>query len=335
MPTTSPAVAKTGSLRVLALRFSLGFFLYWVFLTQVFALTFVLPPKGNDIVGHAQWVQALPGDTFNKIGRRYDMGYFELVEANPTMDPLHLRPGSIVVIPSRFILPPGQRHGLVINLAELRIYYYPLQRHVVITFPVGIGREGWDTPLGSSWIAGKMRNPTWIVPESIRKDRAKEGINLPVKVPPGPDNPLGGYAMRLKQATYLIHGTNDSQGVGRRSSAGCIRLFPEDIESLFSEVPTKEKVTIIDAPYKFGWDKHKLYLEAHVPLQRLLLPTRITMGKKLIRANSSKAAIQWQAVERIAQQENGIPQVVGYSPQSVAPILPQAHLKMRIKKPKN
>ncbi len=333
MSTTSPAVAKTGNLRIRAARFGIGFFLYCGLLPPAFALTFVLPPRGSDIVGHVQWAQALPGDTFNKIGRRYDMGYFELVEANPMIDPLHLRPGSIIVIPSRFILPPGPRRGLVINLAELRIYYYPPQRHVVISFPVGIGREGWDTPLGPSWIAGKMRNPTWIVPESIRNDRAKEGINLPLKVPPGPDNPLGGYAMRLKQATYLIHGTNDSQGVGRRSSAGCIRLFPEDIESLFSEVPTKEKVTIIDAPYKFGWDKHKLYLEAHAPLQRLSPPARIAMEKKLIQANSVKAAkIHWQSVERIALQENGIPQVVGYAEQAIAANLPQAHLKVKMRR---
>lgn len=294
------------------MHLTMGFFFFSNFANTAIALTFVLPPKGDDIVGHVQWTQALPGDTFNKIGRRYDMGYFELVEANPMIDPEHPQPGSIIVIPSRFILPP-KRQGLVINLAELRIYYYPPHRHVVMTFPVGIGREGWDTPLGASWIAEKMRNPIWTVPESIRKDRAKDGVYLPMKVPPGPDNPLGGYAMRLKQATYLIHGTNDSQGVGRRSSAGCIRLFPEDIESLFVEVRRKEKVTIIDLPYKFGWEKHRLFLEAHVPLQRRSLPNRLTM-EKFIQANHTKAAkIQWQSVERISLRENGIPQVIGYA----------------------
>lgn len=291
---------------------TIGFFFFANFLSSAIALTFVLPPRGNDIVGKVQWTQALPGDTFNKIGRRYDIGYFELVEANPMIDPEHPKTGSIIVIPSRFILPP-KRQGLVINLAELRIYYYPSHRHVVITYPVGIGREGWDTPLGPSWIAEKMHNPIWTVPESIRKDRAKDGVYLPVKVSPGPDNPLGGYAMRLKQATYLIHGTNDSQGVGRRSSAGCIRLFPEDIESLFAEVRRKEKVTIIDLPYKFGWEKHRLFLEAHVPLQRQSLPNHL-MIERFIRANSTKTAkIQWQSVDRISLRENGIPQVIGYA----------------------
>ena len=172
-----------------------------------------------------------------------------------------------------------------------------------------------------------MRNPTWVVPESIRKDRAKDGVHLPVKVPPGPDNPLGGYAMRLKQATYLIHGTNDSQGVGRRSSAGCIRLFPEDIESLFAEVARKEKVTIMELPYKFGWEKHRLFLEAHVPLQRQPVFNRLMM-EKIIRANTAKAAkIQWQSVERISLQENGIPQMVGYLETSKPPMASPIHRK--------
>lgn len=298
-----------------SLRLAGGFFFYLIFVTQAFALTFVLPPHGDSVVGHVQWTQALPGDTFSKIGRRYDMGYFELVEANPTIDPVHLAPGTVIVIPSRFILPPGPRQGIVINLAELRIYYYPPHRRVVITYPVGIGREGWDTPLGPSWIAQKTSNPTWVVPESIRKDRAKDGVHLPLKVPPGPDNPLGGYAMRLKQLTFLIHGTNDYEGVGRRSSAGCLRLLPEDIESLYPQVKRKERVYIVDSPYKVGWDKDRLYLEAHVPLQGRsalrLTQQRATM-EKLMEVNSNKAAnIQWQSVDKIALSQNGIPQIIG------------------------
>jgi L,D-transpeptidase ErfK/SrfK len=279
------------------------------------ALTFALPAAGDSVVGQVQWTQALAGDTFDTIGRRYDMGFFELIEANPTLDPLHLVPGTIIVIPSRFILPPGPRLGIVINLAELRIYYYPRGHHTVITYPVGIGREGWDTPLGLSWVEQKIVNPTWIVPESIRKDRAKEGIYLPSKVAPGPDNPLGAYALRLKQVTYLIHGTNEAAGVGRRSSAGCLRLFPEDIESLFPQVKYKERVYIVDLPYKVGWDKHRLYLEAHVPLQGkssldLVQPAVI---KELVQAHSIAADVQWQAVDDIAGSQNGIPQEIGYA----------------------
>ncbi|MES2998012.1 MAG: L,D-transpeptidase family protein [Pseudomonadota bacterium] len=289
-------------------------FFYWFLIAQAFALTFVLPSHGDSVVGHVQWTQALPGDTFSKIGRRYDLGYFELVEANPTIDPVHLIPGTIIVIPSRFILPPGPHKGIVINLAELRIYYYPLHRHIVMTYPVGIGREGWDTPLGPSWIAQKIINPIWTVPASIRKDRAKDGVYLPEKVPPGPDNPLGGYAIRLKQATYLIHGTNDYEGVGRRSSAGCIRMFPEDIESLFPKVKRLERIYIVDSPYKMGWDKNRLYLEAHVPLQgrSALRLTHHAAIEKMIQVNSARAAkIQWKTVDEVALNQNGIPQIIG------------------------
>ncbi len=291
-------------------QFAGGFLFYWILISPVSALTFVLPPRGDSVVGSIQWTQALPADTFNKIGRRYDVGYFELVEANPTLDPMHLGPGTIIVIPSRFILPPGPRKGIVINLAELRIYYYPPHRHIVITYPVGIGREGWDTPLGPSWIAQKTVDPTWIVPPSIRKDREKDGVHLPIKVPPGPDNPLGGYSMRLKQLTYLIHGTNDYEGVGRRSSAGCIRMFPEDIESFFPQVKRKEQVYIIDSPYKVGWSKNRLYLEVHVPLQGRLAAQHRAMNKLIVSAQAAK--IQWQSVDKIASEQNGIPQIIGY-----------------------
>jgi L,D-transpeptidase ErfK/SrfK len=293
--------------------FAYSFLFYWILLSPAFALTFPLPADSDNVVGRIQWTQTVPGDTFSKIGRRYDIGYFELVEANPTIDPKHPPPGTIIVIPSRFVLPPGPRKGMVINLAELRIYYYPLHRNVVITYPVGIGREGWDTPLGPSWVTQKIVNPTWIVPESVRKDRAKEGIYFPKKVLPGPDNPLGGYALRLKQTTFLIHGTNDAEGVGRRSSAGCIRMFPEDIESLFPLVKNKEHIYIVNFPYKVGLSKNRLYLEAHVPLQphpATLRDTRFL--KALIEKNSAKTMkIQWQLVEKAALTQNGIPQLIG------------------------
>lgn len=296
-----------------------GFSLYFVLIAQAFALTFALPSPKEDVVGQVQWTQALSGDTFNTIGRRYDVGYFELVEANPSINPLHLIPGTIIVIPSCFILPPGPRQGMVINLAELRLYYYPAHRSVVMTYPVGVGREGWDTPLGPSWIAQKIINPTWTVPASIRKDRAKDGIHLPEKVLPGPDNPLGAYAIRLKQTTYLIHGTNEADGVGRRSSAGCIRMFPEDIESLFPLVKRLERIVIIDAPYKMGWAKNRLYLEAHVPLKGRSAHNNAVIDK-MIHANRAEAVdIQWKIVDRVALEQNGIPQIIAY-PKDATPM---------------
>jgi L,D-transpeptidase ErfK/SrfK len=281
--------------------------------SSAFAQTFVLPSKNTMMVGNVTWTQALPGDTFNTLGRRFDLGYAELLEANPGVDPKHLAPGTIIVIPSRFILPPGPRHGLVINLAELRIYYYPAKRAVVETYPVGIGREGWDTPLGPSWIAQKMINPTWVVPPAIREDRKKEGVYLPKQVPPGPDNPLGGYALRLKQLTYLIHGTNDSEGIGRRSSAGCLRMYPEDIEHLFPQIKTKDPVYIINVPNKLARQGHRLYLEAHVPLQTYPLAggTWESLLKKQLQTQPyASIPVDGHLVESILHHHNGIPQQI-------------------------
>lgn len=277
------------------------------------ARTYVLPSAHTTVVGEVTWTQALPGDTFNKVGRRFDIGYVELLEANPGVNPKQLAPGTIIVIPSRFILPPGPRRGLVINLAELRIYYYPAKRAVVETYPVGIGREGWDTPLGPSWIAQKMINPTWVVPPAIREDRKKEGVYLPKKVPPGPDNPLGGYALRLKQFTYLIHGTNDSEGIGRRSSAGCLRMYPEDIEHLFPQIKTKDPVYIINVPNKLAYQSNRLYLEAHVPLQTYPLAggTWVSLLKKQLQTQPyASIPVDWRLVESILHNHNGIPQQI-------------------------
>ncbi len=289
--------------------------LIWV--NSAKALTFPLPSAGNNVVGQVQWTQARAGDTFSSVGRRYDIGYYELVESNPGLDPEHLDPGTIIVIPSRFILPPVSRTGIVINIAELRIYYYPPKRNVVMTYPIGIGRQGWeDTPLGPNRITTKDVNPTWVVPDSIRAARAKDGVDLPKSVPPGPDNPLGGYRMRLIQSTYLIHGTNDYTGVGRRSSSGCIRMLPEDVETLFSMVKVGTTVNIVNEAYKAGWDNDKLYLEAHVPLQEQQTTDGVDlslMRNVVTTATRSHAGeLSWSAANQIAQEQNGVPQIIGY-----------------------
>lgn len=280
------------------------------------ALTFPLPPAGESVVGHAQWTQSLPGDTFSAIGRRYDIGYYELVEANPGIDPEQIQPRTIVVIPSRFVLPPVPRVGIVINVAELRVYYYP-GNNTVMTFPVGIGRQGWSTPLGRNQIVEKTVNPVWNVPESIRADRAKAGVYLPKSVPAGPDNPLGGYAMRLSQRTYLMHGTNDYTGVGRRSSSGCIRMLPEDVEVLFSHVKVGTPVDIVDMAYKAGWNNGKLYLEAHVPLQEQETKSGVNltaMRNTVTAATRARAGqLNWDMANQIAEAQNGVPQPIGYA----------------------
>lgn len=284
--------------------------------TSAFALTFTLPNSGNDMVGKVQWTQSLPGDTFSSLGRRYDIGYFQLVEANPSVKPTLPHPGTVVVVPGRFILPDAPRTGIVVNLDELRVYYYPAGKNEVVTYPVGIGREGWNTPLGNTTVIAKVTNPTWVVPADIKADRAKQGVILPDKVLPGPDNPLGGYALYLGFPGYRMHGTNDPTGIGRRSSSGCIRMWPEDIEELFAHVPKGEHILVVSQAYKVGWDDGKLYLESHVPLEEQIKPTGEDLTPMVNEINQAiagkNATVDWKLANKIALQHNGIPQEIGH-----------------------
>lgn len=232
------------------------------------AAVYKLPEKNDDLIGKIQTVVTQPGDTFTKLAEKYDVGYYELVQANPFVNPDKILPDTMVLIPSQYILPNIVRQGIVINLAEMRLYYYPKNKNEVWTFPVGIGRKGSQTPLGEMSIIQHMDHPTWHSPESIRVERAKEGVTIPKAVPPGPDNPLGEYALRLSLRTYLIHGTNDNSGVGRRSSSGCIRMFPQDIDKLFHSVKNDEQVVVISEPYKLGRHQSYVYLESYLPLNK-------------------------------------------------------------------
>ncbi|CAN5292571.1 L,D-transpeptidase family protein [soil metagenome] len=240
--------------------------LLWVTLAQ--ALVLPIPQGKNNVVGGMQRAYIEPGDTVSTVARRYDMGALELLLANPKLRLNQvLKTWDKVLIPSAFIIPDVPHQGIVINLAELRLYYFPPGRPIVLTYPLGIGKEGWETPLGATEVLSKKEEPEWRVPESIRFYLLEEkGIQLPEVVPPGPENPLGHYAMRLALSGYLIHGTNNPSSIGLRSSSGCIRLYPEDIQQLFSQVRPGTKVTIIHEPYKLGWNNNKLYIEAHDPL---------------------------------------------------------------------
>jgi len=188
-------------------------YLQFIILTTSFigshamAVTFALPPAGDNVVGELKHTYSGEGETLFELGRRYDIGYYEMVEANPSLDPDGILPERTYVnIPAQFILPPGPRKGLVINLAELRLYYYHPNERAVTTEPVGIGREGgWQTPIGTTTITAKKKNPFWYPTKNIREDAEKLGETLPKVVPPGPDNPLGKYALKLGWPTYLIH----------------------------------------------------------------------------------------------------------------------------------
>jgi L,D-transpeptidase ErfK/SrfK len=285
-----------------------------LFSSQSIALVFNLPGNGDDVVGQLQLTRSLPGDTFITVGRRYDIGYYEMVEANPTIDPNLPNPGTLLVVPTRFIVPNVPHTGVIVNLAELRVYYFPPGTNKIVTYPVGIGREGWNTPVGVTSIIAKVTNPTWTVPPDIKAEREKNGIDLPDAVPPGPNNPLGMYALYLGFPGYRMHGTNDPTGIGRRSSSGCIRLWPEDIEELFALTQKGTSVRVINDPYKTGWLGNQLYLESHLPLQEtqaLYQDTSLLTADIQAAIANRPANVDWSAAKRVANQQNGIPQVVG------------------------
>lgn len=200
-------------------------------------------------------------DSLVELARVYDVGYNEIAAANPEVDPFVPEVGTRVTIPGRWILPDVPiRRGIIINLAEMRLYYFhPRTRDLIATFPVGIGDEGWDTPTGTYRIIEKIVNPVWHVPLSIRAQKPE----LPEVVPPGPDNPLGTHAMRLSIGTVLIHGTDRPFGIGRRVSHGCIHLYPEDIATLFRKVRLGTRVTIVRQPVKAATVNGRVLVEIH------------------------------------------------------------------------
>lgn len=242
--------------------------LYLSLLMSAVAATWVIPTQG-DVVGEVQYTEAQAGETLSDVGLRFDMGYHEMVQANPRLDALHVLPSRTnVVIPSQYILPPGPRRGIVINLAEFRLYYYPPGDNVVITMPVGIGRKGWSTPLGITKIIGKERNPAWRPTAKLKAEAALHGVSIPDEFPAGANNPLGKHVLRLGWPTYLIHGSNRRDGIGSRVSAGCIRLLPDDIDYLFDYVALGTRVRIIKQPVKLGRVKDSVFIELHSVLAK-------------------------------------------------------------------
>lgn len=292
---------------------------------------FELPPAGFDVIGAITTVSARQEETLLDIARRHGLGYEDIVRANPGVNIWVPGAGTQVVLPTRYVLPPGARSGLVLNVAEFRLYYYPPQQPgepaYVMTYPVSIGRQDWETPLGLTEIVAKAINPSWYPPQSVRDEHAAEGDPLPPVVPPGPKNPLGNHAMRLGMPGYLIHGTNKPAGVGMRVSHGCVRMFPEDIEFLFDRVATRTKVRIINAPIKFGWDGDALVMEVHPVLEAATaefddaLPAeevpamrdRLTAVTELyiVATGTRNGELDWHLAEEVVGRSDGIPVAVG------------------------
>jgi L,D-transpeptidase ErfK/SrfK len=225
--------------------------------TRLAAATFELPSASEAVVGEPMKVIARYEDTLIDIARRNSLGFDEIRYANPKVDTWLPGAGTEVVLPTHFMLPHTPREGLVINVAEKRLYYYPKVRPgeqpTVVTYPISIGRGDWETPIVTTKITSKAKDPTWYPPESVRKEHAAEGDILPKAVPPGPGNPLGQYALYLGLGGYLIHGTNKPFGIGMQVTHGCIRLYPEEIKALFQAVDIGTPVRIVHQRYKAGW----------------------------------------------------------------------------------
>ena len=241
------------------------------------AISFLLPNNSGDSLirefkaGINKQTTASKDEDLLDIARRFDLGQNEIIRLNPEVDRWLPTDGEQIQLQSERLLPNAPRTGLVLNLPEFRLYYFPATQGgepaSVITHPISIGRQDWDTPLGQTSIIAKKENPTWTPPESIKKEHAEKGDPLPDVVPAGPNNPLGLYAIRLGIPGYLIHSTNKPYGVGMRVSHGCIRMYPEDIARLFPVIKVNTVVTIVNQAVKVGWFKDSLYIEVHPPLE--------------------------------------------------------------------
>ena len=281
---------------------------------------FEIDPSQSDMIGELRVVRVSHEDTFTDIARRFNVGYEELVRANPGVDPWLPGEGREIVLPTQHLLPNAPREGIVINLAAMRLYFFPKtgrdEPPVVYTFPIGIGRVGWATPEGTTSVVRMAKNPAWRPGKGVRAEHAENGEILPAVVPPGPDNPLGNRALYLGWPSYLIHGTNKPAGVGLRSSHGCIRLFPEDIELLYELVRPGVKVTVVNQPFVFGWHDGELHMQAFDVLeddprdwqkaQRRLL-SRGVAAKIQKDLQARGATIDWEAVSRFSHAPRGVP----------------------------
>jgi L,D-transpeptidase ErfK/SrfK len=272
----------------------------------------------DDVIGSIQVTRAGAEDTFSDIARRFNLGYEELVRANPGIDPWLPGADREIVLPTQFVLPRAPREGLVVNLPALRVFYFPKRKQgepqTVITHPIGIGKVGWSTPEGSTKVVSKRKNPVWTPPLSVRKEHKENGDPLPKQVPPGPDNPLGAFSMTLDWPGYLVHGTNKPYGVGMRSSHGCMRFYPEDIALLFDQIPIGTPVHVVNQPVLLGWHKDAIYLKALPALEDDTNPTLDASGvlntaisdELWQKAKAHNVTVDLKSVDALIKQSRGI-----------------------------
>jgi len=285
------------------------------------ATVYELPDSGAALFGSVEHIVTAYEDTLIDLGRRYSLGYEEIRRVNPDVDPWLPGEGTAVLLPGQRILPSGPREGIVVNLPEHRLYYFPKakkgEKALVYTYPVSIGKMDWKTPLGKTRITQKEKNPNWYPPASVRKEHAARGEPLPSVVPPGPDNPLGAYKMRLAigGGSYLIHGTNNPAAVGMAITHGCIRMFPEDVEQLFAKVAVGTPVYLVNEPVKVAIVEGEVYLEAHPPVDAEGQTAAIDIDQFAAMLDTalgaSRTAVHWDHALETLQAGDGMPRLIG------------------------
>ncbi|HEX3838920.1 MAG TPA: L,D-transpeptidase family protein [Steroidobacteraceae bacterium] len=294
------------------------------------AAVYDLPDPSVQVVGEDLHIKTHYSDTLVEIARQYGLGYEEIARANPKVDPWLPGEGTDIVIPGRHILPPGPRDGIIVNIPEHRIYYFPKPRKghtpTVVTYPVSIGKMDWQTPMGLTHVVSKEVNPTWNPPASVRAEHLANGDPLPKGIiKSGPDNPLGLFAMRLAihPGDYLIHGTNNPLAVGMAVTHGCIRMYPEDVAALFPTVPVGMKVYLINVPLKVAFVNGDLLLEAHPPVDaqgQTVAPVLSNFEALLNEVlGNSTTAVNWDIAIDTLKTANGIPVLVGLQADTDAP----------------
>ena len=268
------------------------------------------PSRAHSVIGSTRFYQAQPKDTFLDIARYYDLGYNELVEANPGVDPWVPRPGQVVLLPTQYVLPDADYRGIVINLPEMRLYYFKAGTEgtsIVTTYPVGLGRDDWQTPVGKFVVREKTVNPKWVLPESIKAEHIRDGKPAPDFIEGGdPENPLGKYRLRLTLPLYGIHGTDIPWGVGMQVSHGCVRLYPEDIERLFPMVPLKTPGEFVYQPVKVGARDGHVYVEVHKDIYDQL-PGPFREATRLIDKFGWHNRVDFERVRRAVLEQSGVP----------------------------
>ncbi|HEV2441604.1 MAG TPA: L,D-transpeptidase family protein [Steroidobacteraceae bacterium] len=303
------------------------------------AAVFTLPPDGSALIGQDQQIQSQASDTLLDLARKYSVGYWEIQEANPKVDMWLPGQGTNITIPGRFIVPPVEHKGIIINLPQHRIFYFPkARRHeqpIVITYPASPGEGDFPTPVGVTHIVRKVPHPVWIPTAHILKAHAEAGDPIPKIWPAGPDNPMGEWALEtsLSHGEIYIHGTNNPMAIGMSVTHGCVRLYPEDIAALFPIVRVGTPVTIVNEPVLASLQDGEVYLEVHPPTtstDHTPAPPDFDQISKIIDTaiGNNVVAIDWDKVRQVATQANGIPQLIGiqadYNPPGNPPGTPQA-----------